>query len=97
MIYRSTPVIIGGLLAATSVRASAKDVTVQLEYQSADGTMMPELPDVKAAQGHVIHCKPTNSRHIAETISIMLPDGAPPMKDAMNKEAALAIKHGRPS
>ena len=91
MLHRSALAIIGGLVMASAMPAAAKDITVHMKNKGADGAMVFEPSFVKAAPGDVIHFKPTDPSHNAETISTMLPAGATPMKGAMNKEAVLTV------
>lgn len=91
MLHRSALAIIGGLAMAGAMPAAAKDITVHMMNKGADGAMVFEPSFVKAAPGDVIHFKPTDPSHNAETISTMLPAGATPMKGAMNKEAVLTV------
>ncbi|WHO38354.1 pseudoazurin [Sphingobium sp. AP49] len=91
MLHRSALAIIGGLAMAGAMPAAAKDITVHMKNKGADGAMVFEPSFVKAAPGDVIHFKPTDPSHNAETISTMLPAGATPMKGAMNKEAVLTV------
>ncbi|WP_303762246.1 pseudoazurin [Sphingobium yanoikuyae] len=91
MLHRSALAIIGGLAMASAMPAAAKDITVHMKNKGADGAMVFEPSFVKAAPGDVIHFKPTDPSHNAETISTMLPAGATPMKGAMNKEAVLTV------
>ena len=91
MLHRSALAIIGGLAMASAMPAAAKDITVHMKNKGADGAMVFEPSFVKAAPGDVIHFQPTDPSHNAETISTMLPDGATPMKGAMNKEAVLTV------
>ena len=91
MLHRSALAIIGGLAMASAMPAAAKDITVHMKNKGADGAMVFEPSFVKAAPGDVIHFQPTDPSHNAETISTMLPAGATPMKEAMNKEAVLTV------
>lgn len=83
--------IVGLLVAAGGMPAAAKDIVVHMKNQGADGSMVFEPSFVKASPGDVIHFKPTDPSHNAETISTMLPAGATPMKGVMNKEAVLTV------
>ena len=71
--------------------AQARDITVHMKNQGADGAMVFEPSFVKAAVGDTIHFVPTNPSHNAETLPAMLPAGATPMKGAMNKEAVMTV------
>jgi len=83
--------LIGLSTLAMSAAASAKDITVHMKNQGAEGAMVFEPSFVKAAPGDVIHFVPTDPAHNAETIANMLPAGATPMKGAMSKEAVLTV------
>lgn len=91
MHYRSAlgSLLFGALLATAP--AHAKDITVHMMNKGADGAMVFEPSFVKAAPGDVIHFKPTDPSHNAETMSNMLPAGATPMKGLMNKEAVMTV------
>lgn len=78
-------------LGAAPMTASAKDITVHMKNKGADGAMVFEPSFVKAAPGDVIHFKPTDPSHNAETMSTMLPAGATPMKGLMSKEAVMTV------
>lgn len=79
------------LAAASAMPAQAKDIVVHMKNQGAEGAMVFEPSFVKAAPGDVIHFKPTDLSHNAETIPNMLPAGASPMKGMMNKEAVMTV------
>ncbi|MDF0544421.1 pseudoazurin [Sphingobium sp. H39-3-25] len=83
--------LVGFLLGASAVPACAKDIVVHMKNKGADGAMVFEPAFVKAAPGDVIHFRPTDPSHNAETISTMLPAGATPMKGLMNKEAVMTV------
>ncbi|CAN5306652.1 pseudoazurin [soil metagenome] len=83
--------VIGTSLAIAPAAASAKDIVVHMRNQGAEGAMVFEPSFIKAAPGDVIHFKPTDAAHNAETISTMLPTGATPMKGAMNKEVTMTV------
>lgn len=85
-------VALGGLmLGGTVLPASAKDIIVHMMNKGAEGAMVFEPAFVKAAPGDVIHFKPTDPSHNAETMAAMLPAGVTPMKGGMNKEAVLTV------
>ncbi|BBD99978.1 pseudoazurin [Sphingobium amiense] len=79
------------LAAACTMPAQAKDIVVHMKNQGAEGGMVFEPSFVKAAPGDVIHFKPTDLSHNAETLPNMLPAGASPMKGMMNKEAVMKV------
>lgn len=71
--------------------AGARDIIVHMKNQGAEGAMVFEPAFVKAAPGDVIHFKPSDPSHNAETLPTMLPAGATPMKGAMNKEVSMKV------
>lgn len=83
--------LVGLMLGGTSLPASAKDIFVHMKNKGVEGAMVFEPAFVKAAPGDVIHFKPTDPSHNAETIATLLPAGATPMKGVMNKEAVLTV------
>lgn len=91
MFYRSAIAIVGGMLMASAMPASAKDIVVHMKNKGAAGAMVFEPSFVKANPGDTIHFQPTDPSHNAETIATMLPAGATPMKGAMNKEAVMKV------
>jgi pseudoazurin len=78
-------------LLCSPLPAAAKDIVVHMKNQGTDGAMVFEPGYVKAAVGDVIHFKPTDASHNAETLPSMLPAGATPMKGMMNKEAVMTV------
>ncbi|CAN5283896.1 pseudoazurin [soil metagenome] len=93
MLHRSA---LGSALAATllwsaTVPASAKDIVVHMKNMGAEGAMVFEPSFVKASPGDVIHFKPSDPSHNAETMANMLPAGATPMKGMMSKEAVMTV------
>lgn len=62
-----------------------------MKNRGSDGAMVFEPGFVKAAVGDVIHFKPTDPSHNAETLPSILPAGATPMKGMMNKEAVMTV------
>lgn len=82
---------IAAALAAMPLPAAAKDIVVHMKNQGADGAMVFEPSFVKAAPGDVIHFKPTDPSHNAESLPTILPTGATPMKGQMNKEAVMTV------
>jgi len=97
MLYHTAPRaaligVLAGVCAITaSAPASAKDIVVHMKNQGAEGAMVFEPSLVKAAPGDVIHFKPTDPSHNAETMSTMLPAGAAPMKGKMSKEVVMTV------
>ncbi|MDI1294563.1 MAG: pseudoazurin [bacterium] len=83
--------LLAALFGASAVPAMAKDIVVHMKNQGADGSMVFEPSFVKASPGDIIHFKPTDASHNAETMSTMLPVGATPMKGVMNKEAVMTV------
>jgi pseudoazurin len=79
------------MLGASAVPAAAKDIIVQMKNQGADGAMVFEPSFIKAAPGDVIHFKPTDAAHNAESMPTMMPAGTTPMKGGMGKEAVLMV------
>jgi pseudoazurin len=83
--------LVGLSVSAISAPASAKDITIHMKNQGAEGAMVFEPSFVKAAVGDVIHFIPTDPAHNAETMPTMLPAGATPMKGMMNKEVVMTV------
>ncbi len=79
------------VLMLSPLPAAAKEITVQMKNQGADGAMVFEPSFVKASPGDTIRFKPTNASHNAETMANMLPAGATAMKGGMNKEVVLTV------
>lgn len=79
------------LLWSATVPASAKDIVVHMKNMGAEGAMVFEPSFVKASPGDVIHFKPSDPSHNAETMANMLPAGATPMKGMMSKEAVMTV------
>jgi len=78
-------------LVCSPLPAAAKDIVVHMKNQGSEGAMVFEPAFVKAAVGDVIHFKPTDPSHNAETLPSILPAGATPMKGMMNKEAVMTV------
>lgn len=72
-------------------QAFAKEIIVHMKNQGAEGAMVFEPSFVKASVGDVIHFKPTDMSHNAETIPAMLPAGATAVKGQMNKEVVMKV------
>lgn len=78
-------------LSAFSLPASAKDIVVHMKNSGAEGTMVFEPSYVKASPGDTIRFIPTDAAHNAETLATIWPQGATPIKGAMNKEVVLKV------
>lgn len=81
------------LAAVAATPAAARDITVEMKNMGPNNTMMAFVPAfVKAMPGDVIHFKPTDMSHNAETIADILPAGVADVKGGMNKELVLPVK-----
>ena len=91
MMRRVTLAAVLALIAAP-LPVVARDIVVHMKNRGADGVMVFEPSFVKATPGDTVRFVPTDPSHNAETLAAIWPQGAAPIKGAMNREVILTVR-----
>jgi pseudoazurin len=83
--------VLSAALAVGATAAFAETFEIQMLNRGEDGAMVFEPGFVQAAVGDTIHFLPVDKGHNVESIEGMIPDGADPIKTAMDEEFSWVV------